>query len=332
MHIIRDRLSQLTFGEALHHQTLSMTPLLAADRREPDYLTLDEALARGELQITELSESGSVPELRLINRARQAVFLLDGEELVGAKQNRVLNLSLLAPAAATLTIPVSCVEAGRWSSMSPAFSSKGRAFYANGRARKARHVTESLRARGQRESHQGEIWQDIAAKSARMGSRSDTDAMACLYEDFDALIAQYVQAMPPQPNQVGAVFAINGAIRGLDLFDCAATLRKLLPKLVVSYALDAIESGREAANCARPGVDDFLRQIRVAESSTHPSVGEGTDVRLSASAISGGALLLQDRVVHLCAFWLPGVTQQSARRQNASRMSSAVIRRRGRMH
>lgn len=199
MHMIRDRLSQLTLGEARQHQTLTMTPLFAADHSEPDYLTLDEALARGELQITELSEGGSVPELRLINKAGLAVLLLDGEELVGAKQNRVLNLSLLAPAAATITIPVSCVEAGRWSSASPAFSSKGRAFYASGRARKAGHVTESIRARGQRESHQGEIWQDIAAKSVRMGSRSETDAMACLYEGFDEVMAQYVQAMTPQP-------------------------------------------------------------------------------------------------------------------------------------
>ncbi|NEV60364.1 ARPP-1 family domain-containing protein [Thiorhodococcus minor] len=331
MHMIRDRLSQLTFGEVLQHQTLSLTPLLAADGREPDYLTLDEALARGELQITELSESGSVPELRLINRAGQAILLLDGEELVGAKQNRVLNLSLLAPAAVTLTIPVSCVEAGRWSSASPAFSSKGRAFYASGRARKAGHVTESLRARGQRESHQGEIWQDIAAKSARMGSRSSTDAMACLYEDFDALMAQYVQAMPPQPDQVGAVFAINGAIRGLELFDCAATWRKLLPKLVVSYALDAVELGRGAPSDAVTGADDFLLEMAAAHASTHPSVGEGEDVRLTGPGLSGGALLARGRLMHLCAFRLPTAERQGTR-EASDRMTSASSRRRGRAH
>ncbi|NCC32293.1 MAG: hypothetical protein EOM24_09745 [Chloroflexia bacterium] len=157
-----------------------------------------------------------------------------------------MNLSVLAPAVSTLSIPVSCVETGRWSSMSPAFGSKGRAFYTSGRARKAGQVTDSLRARGQRESHQGEIRQDIAAKSARMGSRSETAAMACLYEAFDEFMGQHVQAMGHQPNQVGAVFAIKGAIRRLELFDCAATWRKFLPKLVVSYALDTIESGHSA--------------------------------------------------------------------------------------
>ena len=331
MHMIRDGLSQLTVGEVLQHQTLSVTPLLAADGREPDYLTLDEALARGVLQITELSESGLVPELRLINKAAQAILLLDGEELVGAKQNRVLNLSVLAPAASTLTIPVSCVEAGRWSSTSPAFGSKGRAFYASGRARKAGHVTESLRARGQRDSHQGEIWQDIAAKSARMGSRSETAAMACLYEDFDELMGQYVQAMGPQPNQVGAVFAINGSIRGLELFDCAATLRKLLPKLVVSYGLDAIESARGAPGGAVMAAEDFLLQIAAADASKHPSVGEGEDVRLKASGLSGGALAARGRMVHLCAFSLPEVEGQG-RREATGRIISASRRRQSRAH
>jgi hypothetical protein len=39
-----------------------------------------------------------VPQLLFINDAMRPVLLLDGEELVGAKQNRVLNLTVLAPA------------------------------------------------------------------------------------------------------------------------------------------------------------------------------------------------------------------------------------------
>jgi hypothetical protein len=71
------------------------------------------------VRVTELNAGGSVPELRLENNADLPVLLVDGEELVGAKQNRVLNLTILAPAKRTTVIPVSCVEAGRWA-MSPA--------------------------------------------------------------------------------------------------------------------------------------------------------------------------------------------------------------------
>ena len=71
---------------------------------------MDEALAQRALVITEIAESGRVPELKVVNNSRHNILLLDGEELIGAKQNRVLNVTiLLAPNSETL-IPVSCIE------------------------------------------------------------------------------------------------------------------------------------------------------------------------------------------------------------------------------
>jgi len=68
----------------------------------------------GWARITEVSDEGQVPELKIVAKGDKAVLLVDGEELVGAKQNRVLNLTILVPAPSTTTIPVSCVESGRW--------------------------------------------------------------------------------------------------------------------------------------------------------------------------------------------------------------------------
>jgi hypothetical protein len=100
-------------GTPTEYRNLTIFPLIDESGKEPDYLTLDEALAQKCAKITELSESGSVPELRFVNESDKRVLLLDGEELVGAKQNRILNLRILVPAGKTLVIPVSCVEAGR---------------------------------------------------------------------------------------------------------------------------------------------------------------------------------------------------------------------------
>ncbi len=77
---------------------------------EPGYTTLDDALAQGCAEITEVSDQGRVPELRFLNTGDKPILLLDGEELVGAKQNRVLNLTILAPADDAIMIPVTCVE------------------------------------------------------------------------------------------------------------------------------------------------------------------------------------------------------------------------------
>lgn len=330
MQTLSDRLSQVSLGETRDHQALAMTPVLATETDAPDYRILDEALERGELHVTEVSETGSVPELRLTNDGSEAVLLVDGEELVGAKQNRILNLSLLAPAGKTLVIPVSCVEAGRWSHASREFRSEKRAFFASGRARKAGQVTDALQSSGRPDSDQGEIWRGISEKSGRMQSRSATDAMACLYQDFDAVLADYVQALPAEAGQVGAIFSINGIVCGLDLFDFSATLHQLLPKLIVSYALDAIETASATQGTSNPNPADFLSDIRTAPTTTHPSVGEGEDVRLRGSGLTGGALAARDRIIHLCAF-RQTEDARGAREGLRDRMASASVRRRRQM-
>ncbi|MBA3888316.1 MAG: hypothetical protein H0X67_21705 [Acidobacteria bacterium] len=120
-------LSSLVLCPEVTFENLAMIPLLAVRPGAVSYTVLDDALAAGTVEITEISEHGSVPELRVINRGTDPVLIVDGEELLGAKQNRVVNLTILAPAASELTIPVSCVEAGRWRARSRTFAAAPRA-------------------------------------------------------------------------------------------------------------------------------------------------------------------------------------------------------------
>src|SRR5215471_4037332 len=100
--------SRLSIGEAQTFRTLAVLPLLDPGASPTGWLTLNQAIDRRLAEVTELSDQGSVPQLKFLNRGSDPVFLLDGEELVGAKQNRILNLSILAPGRTTLDIPVSC--------------------------------------------------------------------------------------------------------------------------------------------------------------------------------------------------------------------------------
>src|SRR5687768_9034110 len=130
---LESTLSSVALGLEATYRNLTMYPLLRRGARGGpalDYATLDEGLAIGDVDVTEISEQGSVPELRVVNRGRQALLVLDGEELVGAKQNRVVNLTIMVPAEFELRIPVSCVEAGRWRHRSRSFSSAPRTQYA----------------------------------------------------------------------------------------------------------------------------------------------------------------------------------------------------------
>ena len=195
---IQQRLADVRIGAPETVHNLTMFPLEGANVDGDEYITLDEALRRRTVRIEETSDAGSVPELRVVNEAEQPVLLIDGEELVGAKQNRILNLTILVAAKTTTVIPVSCVEAGRWSRRSATFGSAGRAHYATGRAMKAEQVTRSLRERGDRRSDQSEIWSDISAKMSRMRAVSDTACIRAILAPMSLQISDWSERLSPR--------------------------------------------------------------------------------------------------------------------------------------
>lgn len=303
MNPVTATLDSLRLGPTQSHLNLSLVPLLSDEPIPQAYLTLDEALERKLVSITELTQSGSVPELRFDNLTDEQVLLLDGEELVGAKQNRVLNITILVGGFAKIVIPVSCVERGRWHHLSHEFRSARRHMFAKARAAKMNQVSMSLRAGGSRHSNQSEVWASISAKAERMNAHSATEAMADIYESERPRLDGFEKAFRPLANQVGAVFAINGQILGAELFDSDAAFKKLMGKLVGSYAMDAIEEPVGQPETVSPeSITAFLERIKDSSSEAFPAIGEGQDLRLSGRGISGGALVADGRVVHLSAF------------------------------
>ncbi|MFB3853728.1 MAG: ARPP-1 family domain-containing protein [Vicinamibacterales bacterium] len=281
---------------------LTMYPLLADVEKPAGYLTLDESLAAGFVKVTEVSEAGHVPELTIVNDGPTPVLVLDGEELVGAKQNRIVNLTILVPARRTLRLPVSCVEAGRWSRRSHAFAAAGRTHYASGRAMKVEQVSSCLRTSGGRHADQSAIWADIDAKSARMAATSPTHAAAEMYRRARGALDDFQAGLEPLPCQVGAIFAINGVIAGLELFDSPATWRKSMRKIVESYGLDAVDRQEEAPRRAPDDPGRFLSSVSTAEVESFPAIGLGTDLRFKSGGTTGAALAVDDELVHLLAF------------------------------
>ena len=136
-------------------------------------MTLEEGLSQGFVIITEISTGGSVPELKLVNKSPDKVLVVDGEELMGAKQNRIVNASFLIAENSEVVIPVSCVEQGRWSYRSAMFSYGEKVMPPSLRREKQKKVAESLNRGSGYRSDQGEIWNDLAAKQARMSIHSE---------------------------------------------------------------------------------------------------------------------------------------------------------------
>ena len=155
---IKTYLAQAKVARKQSYKNLSLFPLLSTYSLDLDYLLLDEALSEGVIEVIEVGEGGTVPELKVINKSPRMILILDGEELVGAKQNRIVNTTILIQGNGTIVIPVSCVEQGRWSYESPRFSSKERVMSPSLRAMKSEKVQFSLRSSGNYRSDQGAIW------------------------------------------------------------------------------------------------------------------------------------------------------------------------------
>lgn len=302
--------SRLSIGAPQIFRNLVVLPLIDGAAPATGWLTLDQALGRDLAEIGEISEHGSVPQLRLLNRASEPMFLLDGEELVGAKQNRILNLSILAPAGAGLDIPVSCVEQGRWSWRSRHFRNTERVIYSKLRRRNSESVSMSMHREGSTRGDQGRVWADIEMKSARMSVHSDTGAASALYEHYGRDLDEFVAGVAVLPGQVGAAFLVGGRFAGLDLLGGPDLVPDLLPKLVRSYALDALEDTEagDRRERTRPDttpaeVETAVRTVLDQAGALSPSrtraVGDGEDIRLNGNGLVGAALIAGGSVAHL---------------------------------
>jgi ARG and Rhodanese-Phosphatase-superfamily-associated Protein domain len=293
-------LSTLEVGNPYVSGDLTMWPLLGGNGREPAYDLAAAAFGAGTLTVQEVSQGGSVPTLRVINGGPRPVLLLDGEQLVGAKQNRVLNVTVLVAAGTKLDVPVSCVEQGRWHYSRRDFVADDYIMNSELRARKMRDVSSTLRHRASRAGDQGAVWHGIAEKAMSMDVPSSTGAMRDTYQRHRTPIEGFVRDLAPVDRQVGAIFAAHGRFLGLEAFDAHATLDAMLPKLVRSHALEALDPRRR-----RPGDPDgddlalFLEAVGGLAMERYPAVGLGHEYRLSGPGLQGGALEVDGTVLHV---------------------------------
>jgi len=327
--IISDFLDQLKVGRKQAHKNLALYPLLSTYSNGLDYLLLDEALSDNLIEVVEVSEGGSVPELKVVNKSVRMVLILDGEELVGAKQNRIVNTTILVKGNSTLVIPVSCVEHGRWSYNTSKFNSQNRMMSSELRNMKCEHVNYSVRAVGEFRSDQGTIWDGIAEKAARREVHSPSGAMAAIYDKERPSIEEYIRDFNLIDSQVGAIFMINGKVAGMDAFGRPDTFSKVFKKLLESYALDAIdwyEEGKEY-KALKSEVTKFRKAADAAGSEGTPGVGLGMDFRIESRKVTGFALALNEKVLHVSVF-----ARQNGqhREQRPSRMGRYTQRRRNR--
>jgi len=272
---------------------------------EPGYLLLEQALTANLVQITEVNEAGNVPTLALINHAALPVLALQGQELIGAKQNRTLNVTILAPSGRT-EIPVTCVERGRWGYQTADFAAGGVEHF-NLRHKKARMVAAAAKLhRGKKQRYhvdQMAVWDEVDLESERHAVRSATAALKDVYEapkvvaglrDFEVL-----EKLPE--GAVGVAVAIGGELVAAEFLETAEAFGELWPRLRKGYALSAL--GRKEKDVpSRMAAEAFVSAPGGAKVETGEAVGLGVDVRWEGKGLLASGLLYEGRVVHGALF------------------------------
>ena len=308
--ITTEFLANIEIGKPRRYENMTIHPVRYRGPAGPDYISLDVALEVKEVVITEVSEGGSVPNLALKNNAQSAVLILDGEELQGAKQNRVLNTTIMVEAGEQLKVPVSCTEQGRWSYSSREFSSSEHVMRHDVRSRKMKSVHASLIEGRGHASDQVKVWENIQMMAAESGVSSPTSAMSDTFRKHRDQVDAFVAAFAVEEGQAGLLAFIDGKLAGCDFVSRPQVYTGLHAKLLRSYAVDAVVAKprrmvKEESGLEGDPVADFLAAMAQCKTETFKSVGMGQDGRFLGQDLIGSALAVEGETVHAAFFPKP---------------------------
>ncbi len=301
---MREFMNGVSLWEPQESENILIFPLFKEGHvdQELSYLLLEEALEEDKLIVSEVSTEGTVNTINVENQAGQPILIFDGEELLGAKQNRILNATILISPKSKINIPVSCVEQGRWRYKTSAFNSSDYFAYSSLRRQKAEQVTDNLEMNRYYEADQGDIWHEIHRKQAKMKAESPTGAMNDIYRNYDKDIERIVSGIEHIPGQAGVAVFINGGFACMDLFDTPEILKKIWSKLLSSYAMEALEYLNEERLTEKPDINKVIKAVSESRFQEYPSPGMGTNIRIKGEKIIGAGLFYEQWLFHLSIF------------------------------
>jgi hypothetical protein len=292
-------LPQLRVGDPIRFEAVSVFPLFGETNGNVEYRLADEALADKEVVVTEISEAGSVPELLVENKGHRRILFLEGDELVGAKQNRVLNTSVLVAANTKSKIPVSCVERGRWRLMSHAFGYSGSASPSDVRYMLKQSVGKSLKANFGHRSDQGGVWAEVAKLQGALNVDSETEALSDAFEGYKDHVADFRERVKYIPGATGFAVAVGDRVVSVDVFDKPATCEKVWPRVLSGAVFDILCAKKTENHSATADVENTLSAVRDLKWEKTVAAGDGEEYRAETPGGDfASALMLDNTIVH----------------------------------
>jgi hypothetical protein len=272
-------------------------PLLLAEDDGLDADLLEEGLAKGTTALREVDEGGEVGKVHVRHDGERLLLLIDGEQILGAKQNRVFNASFLVAPGSEAELPVSCVERGRWRYDSREFRASEVTLTGGARSRKLSRVTQSIIVGDGYDAHQSAVWDDVDDYIERSRIISVTAAMEDAVDSQRDDTKAKLKQLRPYPDQAGIAMVRSGRVALMDLFASAVLYRRAYKKVAGGMLADP-SRGRPSERDPAAAVAKALR--RVARMAPHESVAPGCGITLhdQSSKLVLGAVAQRGRVYH----------------------------------
>ncbi|MEJ5226823.1 DUF6569 family protein [Thermodesulfovibrio sp.] len=315
--LLNSFINSIHFSDPQAYRDLIIFPLYSDMVKDNGYMLLDEALQTEKFRIQEISDGGSVPELTVTNELDSDVLLLEGDILVGAKQNRTVNTTIIVGKGSKLVIPVSCVEQGRWRYKTRGFRSSKFTVDPDIRKMKAKTVSQSLRHSRQFRADQGGVWNTISEKMRRHNYYSESMDVDELYESRQDSFQDYERSFSYKDQQIGIAVFNGNELSGCDIFGVKGIMYKTFKKIISGYIFEGIEKSywlrgkRESLDFAllKGKLDNFLKSLHSLSKEVFKSVGEGNDIRFDSPEITGYAIEHNSKIVHIAGFYYPEAEQ-----------------------
>ena len=287
-------------SEPVEKNNITTFFLSSIEKNNNKYLSFSEAIAKNQVQISEVNKEGLLTKLSVSNKSSDNIIILNGELIIGTqiRQDRIVDSTVLIPGYATVLINTFCGEQYRWSPrLSNKISTSESLYFSSGRANNAADINTKL-------SKQCRIWSEISEKISDFNVKSFTNSVDQIYKKKKVNVEEIVNFFKIPSEAVGVALGINHQLVNIDIFSNNCMLQIYLPKIIRSIALDSFKKISKRSYLKKKDVHRFLRQIHQANKQKRKVV-EGTlgeELQFNSESVAGSILYHKEQTVHFSAF------------------------------
>ena len=287
-------------SEPVEKNNITTFFLSSIEKNNNKYLSFSEAIAKNQVQISEVNKEGLLTKLSVSNKSSDNIIILNGELIIGTqiRQDRIVDSTVLIPGYATVLINTFCGEQYRWSPrLSNKISTSESLYFSSGRANNAADINTKL-------SKQCRIWSEISEKISDFNVKSFTNSVDQIYKKKKVNVEEIVNFFKIPSEAVGVALGINNQLVNIDIFSNNCMLQIYLPKIIRSIALDSFKKISKKSYLKKKDVHRFLRQIHQANKQKRKVVegALGEELQFNSESVAGSILYHKEQTVHFSAF------------------------------